>query len=144
MAFLAQDLAKLFGCGHIISAQDPVRGRPRPLCQPSNHAAVLSQKPDLICIVETWLCEDVSDNELSLPDYQLYRLDRNRHGGGIMLYAHSSLSCKVLLQGGPFNLEFLVLSVSAASVSHKFCICLFYRPRHHQFLFLIIFVSHCR
>ena len=61
------------------------------------HAAVLSQKPDLICIVETWLCEDVSDNELSLPDYQLYRLDRNRHGGGIMLYAHSSLSCKVLL-----------------------------------------------
>ena len=92
------------------------------------HAAVLSQKPDLICIVETWLCEDVSDNELSLPDYQLYRLDRNRHGGGIMLYAHSSLSCKVLLQGGPFNLEFLALSVSAASVSHKFCICLFYRP----------------
>ena len=91
-------------------------------------ANVLLQKPDIICIVETWLSEDVMDNELLLPDYQVHRLDRNRHGGGIALYTHNSLSCRLLCQGGPHNLEFLALSVTSASVSNKFCICLFYRP----------------
>ena len=69
-------------------------------------ANVLLQKPDIICTVETWLSDDVMDNELSLPDYQVHRLDHNRHGG-IALYTHNSLSCGVLLQGGPYNLEFL-------------------------------------
>ena len=88
-------------------------------------ACVLFQKPDLVCIVESWLSEDVTDNEILLHDYQVHRLDRNRHGGGIVLYAHNSLSCKVLLQGGPHDLEFLALSVTSTSVANKFCICLF-------------------
>ena len=96
------------------------------------HAVILSQKPDLLCIVETWLCEDINDSELLLPGYQLYRLDRNRHGGGIMIYVCSSLSCKVLLRGGPFNLEFLAISVFVESSTihfcKKFCICLSYCP----------------
>ena len=96
------------------------------------HAVILSQKPDLLCIVETWLCEDINDSELLLPGYQLYRLDCNRHGGGIMIYVCSSLSCMVLLRGGPFNLEFLAISVFVESSTihfcKKFCICLFNRP----------------
>ena len=51
---------------------------------------VLLQKPDIICVVETWLSEDVMDNELLLPDYQVYQLDHNGHGGGIALYTHNS------------------------------------------------------
>ena len=46
-------------------------------------ANVLLQKPDIICIIETWLSEDVMDDELLLPDYQIHWLDCNRHGGGI-------------------------------------------------------------
>ena len=91
-------------------------------------AGVLFQKPDMICIVETWLSEVVTDYELLLPYYQIHRLDRNRHGGGVVLYVHNSLSCKLLLKGGPHNLEFLALSVTSALVANKFCICLFYRP----------------
>ena len=80
--------------------------------------------------METWLSEDVPNNEILLPDYKVHRLNCNRHGGGIALYVHNSLSCKVLLQGGPHNLEFLALSVTcrSASVFNKFCICLFYHP----------------
>ena len=59
------------------------------------HAAMLSQKPDLSCIVKTWLSEDINDRDLLL--------DHNRHGGGIMICVSSSLSCKVLLRGAPFN-----------------------------------------
>ena len=44
-------------------------------------------KPDVVCLVESWLCDDISDNEIKIPGYQLYRLDRNRHGGGVLMYA---------------------------------------------------------
>ena len=47
----------------------------------------------VVCIVETWLGEEITDSEISLPDYQLYRLDRNRHGGGVLMYVHKSFSC---------------------------------------------------
>ena len=54
-------------------------------------ALCAANNPDVICIVETWLCEDVSDNEVSIPDYSIVRLDRNRHGGGVALYIHNSI-----------------------------------------------------
>ena len=87
-----------------------------------------TSKPDIVCIVETWLDHNITDHEVAVQDYQLFRLDRNRHGGGIALFVHSSLSCHVLLTGGPFELEFISLSVLSQSSFCKFCICLFYRP----------------
>ena len=83
-------------------------------------------KPDII--VETWLDNEITDNEVCLVNYQLFRLDRNRHGGGIAIYVRSFLLCDVLLQGGPFGLEFLSLSIMSQPISCKFCLCLFYRP----------------
>ena len=31
-----------------------------------------NQCPGVVCIVETWLGEEITDSEISLPDYQLY------------------------------------------------------------------------
>ena len=66
--------------------------------------------------METWLSDDTLDNELAVFDYQLHRLDCGRHGGGILFDAHHSFTCKVLLQGDPYNLEFLSLSVFPQSL----------------------------
>ena len=68
-----------------------------------------------------------------MPGYQIYRWDHNRHGGGvaIAIYVHISLSCKVVLEGGLHNLEFLSLSILSHSFLGKFCVCLFYRPPSH-------------
>jgi len=44
----------------------------------------LLYKPDIVCIVETWLGSDVLDSEICIPDYELTRLDRDRHGGGVI------------------------------------------------------------
>ena len=74
-------------------------------------------------LLKQWLDDNVSDNDFSLSNYQLFRLDRNRHGGSIAVFVHFSFSCKVLLQGGPFALEFISV-VSQPS----FSLCLFYRP----------------
>ena len=91
-------------------------------------ANVLHHKPDLVCIVESWLSPDITNNEILLHNYQVQRLDRNRHGGGILIFIHCSLSFKIQLQGGPHNLEFLALSVAPNSINYTICICLFYRP----------------
>ena len=92
--------------------------------------------------METWLSPDVSDKELNLPGYQLLRLDRNRHGGGILMYVADLLSCKVLVSGGQFNLEFLAISFTAQFLVSSFCICLFY-VLLLQFQFLIISITLC-
>lgn len=86
-------------------------------------ALVEIHSPKLICIVETWLCDNITDSELSIPNYELIRLDRNRHGGGVLIYAHVSLVTDVIVKG-PHGLEFLVITVS--NTVYKFCIGLFY------------------
>ena len=50
------------------------------------------------------------------------------NGGGIALYVHLSLSCDILLKGGPFELELISLSVLSHLSLCKFGVCLFYRP----------------
>ena len=48
--------------------------------------AVDVHHPRIICIVETWLCNNILDNELFTSGYQLFHFDRNHHGGGILMY----------------------------------------------------------
>ena len=78
--------------------------------------------PGIVCIVESWLSEDIEDSELIIPNYQVLRLDRNRHGGGILLYIHNSLT----YSKGPSNLELMPISVGQASSTSKFCIGVFF------------------
>ena len=49
-------------------------------------AVCLSVNPDIICITESWLSSDIEDLEIELPDYSSIRVDRNRHGGGIVIF----------------------------------------------------------
>ena len=84
-----------------------------------------SYKPDIICLVETWLCEDVLDSEIHVSNYSILKLDRNRHGGGVALYIHNSIMYNVLLCGQA-GLELIVVSLSRTNF--KLCIGVFYRP----------------
>ena len=63
-----------------------------------------------VCITETWLSSDILDSELNLHNYLLFRLDRNRHGGGIAMLVKSSLSPSFVSLPSS-NLEFLIISV---------------------------------
>ena len=80
----------------------------------------------MICIVETWLCADVLllDSEIALPGYQVYRKDRNRHGGGILIYVRDHFVCNILPSAD--NLE--IITVSVCHGTSKVFISLFYRP----------------
>ena len=48
---------------------------------------------DILCLCETFLNEKFSDNELQIDTYQMTRKDRQAHGGGIVIYTKSYLSC---------------------------------------------------
>ena len=54
------------------------------------------ESPDIFCIEETWLSNTISDNEIVLPNYQCVRRDRDRHGGGVLIFIHSSLAYDLL------------------------------------------------
>ena len=57
---------------------------------------VQCEHPDVICIVESWLNSDILDSEISIPGYQVFRRDRNRHGGGVLVYARVGLDCTTI------------------------------------------------
>ena len=84
-----------------------------------------AQLPDIVCIVETWLDSGISNDKLTIPGYCITRLDRNRHGGGVLMYVRCSLQTQVL-SSGPSDLELLLISVN--NVNLRYCIGLFYRP----------------
>ena len=43
-------------------------------------------------LTETWVDKDIGDAEISIRGFQSYRRDRNRRGGGIMLYIRDDVS----------------------------------------------------
>ena len=51
------------------------------------------QNIDIFCLCETFLNQQFSDNELQIPDYNIFRKDRQSHGGGLIVYTKSNLAC---------------------------------------------------
>ena len=74
------------------------------------------EKPDVVCLTETWLYKEITELECT-PGYKLIRHDRNRNGGGIALYISNKLEFQVTMCG-PSGLEFLLLSVHNVNNTH--------------------------
>ena len=50
--------------------------------------------PTIIALTETWLYSSISESEVQLPCYRLFRRDRTRQGGGVALYIYEAVSIK--------------------------------------------------
>ena len=83
-----------------------------------------TSSPHIVCVVETWLGREISDSEIAINDYNITRLDRNRHGGGIAFYIRSDLHSEIVLKQ-PYDLEFILLSVVNLKSSYKVHLGLF-------------------
>ena len=46
---------------------------------------------DILAIIDTKIYHTVPDNEINLPGYSPIRKDRNRHGGGVLVYIRESI-----------------------------------------------------
>ena len=82
-------------------------------------------KLDLLCICETWLDSSVSDSDIALDGYTVIRDDRNRHGGGTLIYVKTGLNFEVLCCNRQCDIEAVFLKFSA---KHPFIVGSLYRP----------------
>ncbi len=64
----------------------------------------------------------ISDSELRINGYNLVRWDRNRHGGGVMLYIRNTLSF-CIVYNGPENLDLLGVKLFDGHSQLVVCVC---------------------
>ena len=50
---------------------------------------------DILCICDTFLNEEFSNQEIQLESYQLFRKDRKTNGGGLVIYVKENLRCSL-------------------------------------------------
>ena len=88
---------------------------------------VNSSDIDIIFITETHFCTEYFDAELAIPNYRIFRNERDTHGGGSCIYVHmrynaqiletfslrDSLGVKVFLNSGDVNIVCLYRSPSS-------------------------------
>ena len=101
----------------------------RSLIPKIDHLRVIcaSQNPGFVCIVETWLNSEVDDSEICIQGYSIVRLDRSRHGGGLIIYVNNMFTYSVLFKGNP-EFEFVVLCCKSLTNNPDLHLALFYRP----------------
>ena len=96
---------------------------------------ILSQRCQFACtifmlnaITETWLSPVVTDSEISIPNYLLYRRDRcSQNGGGVAIYVRTIFSSHLICTPTQFShLELLIVSLKISDIS--LIVANFYRP----------------
>lgn len=91
----------------------------------------------IICISETWLKPEISDNFIGLSDYSLHRRDRcGRAGGGVGFFLLDSLSADILEDSGDDNHrrpEFLLAEINFKN-AQKLLLAVVYRSHHVGFI----------
>lgn len=80
-----------------------------------------AHSPHLIAICETWLDETISNDKLFIPDFSR---DRDRHGGGIAMFIHESLSFSIHQTHSTIELQLVDLKTRRS----RFSCGLYYRP----------------
>lgn len=50
---------------------------------------------DIVCLSETWLTPDVTDQAVYISGFKMIRKDRGARGGGIGIYVRDSINSKV-------------------------------------------------
>ena len=82
----------------------------------------------VMAITETWLTEDVSNGEIALDGYRLFRRDRRdgQRGGGVCFYVHHMINVKVLSNLDHPDIEMLWLEIKLGE--KKATLGCLYRP----------------
>ena len=92
---------------------------------------ILANKFDVFTVSETWLDNSVTDFEIEVPGYDLYRVDReNKKGGGVCAYVLKNYKTEVLSEISlisPSGLHQLWLKIQVRNLK-SIMVCTVYRP----------------
>ena len=81
-------------------------------------------------ISETWLDDEVTDAELQMVGFRMYRRDRGRRGGGVMVYVPENICTRRRHDLESTDVE--ALWIEARILGRKVLICNVYRPPDAQ------------
>ena len=82
---------------------------------------------DILCFSETHLVASIFDQNLSFEGFdRIFRKDRNRFGGGILVYISNSLSVSRRADLEPANIECIWIEIR--DPTSNFLLCCTYRP----------------
>jgi len=93
--------------------------------------AILENKFDIFTISETWLNSSVTDLEIEIPGYVIYRIDRQaKNGGGVCAYVSRNYSTEYLsnislITASGFHQLWLKIHIRNMK---SFIVCTTYRP----------------
>ena len=97
-----------------------------PKCDELRILCEVHKPDDVVCITESWLSSDINNTELHISGYQIVRRDRNRHGGGVLMYIREVIRVETNANNQYPNLE--IVTVTLRFGSFKSCLSLCYRP----------------
>ena len=66
----------------------------------------------------------ITNSEIYIPNYSIVRCDRNRHGGGVIIYCLSSYPLNIIYKGSD-ELELLIVSINTYNL---IVVATMYRP----------------
>ena len=92
-------------------------------------AECIVHKLHIVYITETWLDDNVTNSEICIPGFDIVRFDRNRHGGGVIIYVSSLFTYNILFTGDP-SFECIITSLKLNSCNFVFVYCI--DPLMHQ------------
>ena len=72
---------------------------------------LIDQPFHVLSINETRLNENISDDSVKICGYEIFRKDRNRVGGGVVLYVQTALNANVRLNLVPDGLEAVCVEI---------------------------------
>lgn len=74
-------------------------------------AKLSALSPDIIMVTETYLDSEIADCEIVPANYTLYRQDRNRHGGGVLIAVSNKFTSVACPQFDKNGIELLWIQI---------------------------------
>ena len=94
-------------------------------------AMATQRGPDIFRVCETFLEQSVSDCQVVIDGFSLFRKDRsdtqNKSGGGLLLYYRNSLNCRRRLESEGSHIDTLWSEFTLPN-TRPFLVCTVYRP----------------
>jgi hypothetical protein len=99
-------------------------------------ALVTLKEAKIVCLTETWLSPDINDSEILPTDqFNIYRRDRDSHGGGVLVAIHSSIPSRHrpdLAPSAPDHaIELIVVEILQVH-QRKMALVLVYNPPNYS------------
>lgn len=89
---------------------------------------------DIGIITETWFTDKHSDEDVSINDYNIFRLDRvKRKGGGVCFYVRKNIICNIIIFPSVQNVKFELFWIRCVFKNIVYSIACCYHPPKPQY-----------